>query len=84
MIDAVSGFAPMEWQSMVGPQLVYRPGGKDLSTTDVAAMNDIIFRLLDEYSEGRMTPEKITPRHVTMIKNEYSYNHPSQMSKFNI
>ena len=27
MIEPSSGFAPMEWQSFVGPVLIWRPGG---------------------------------------------------------
>ena len=66
MIDLVTGFAPPEWQSKVGPMIMYRPDATDLTTADVACMNDFVNVLLDKYSEGTVVPNRdITPARYT-------------------
>jgi hypothetical protein len=52
MIDPVSGFAPASWQSYVGPVLVFRPGGLDLSADDMDVINTFLDRLLDMFGDG--------------------------------
>ena len=52
MIDPRSGFAPPEWQSYVGPVLVYRPGGFEYSYDDVNVTNDFVSALFDQYPDG--------------------------------
>lgn len=51
MIEPHNGFAPHQWQNNVGPVLVYRPGGLDLSYHDMVCVNTYFFEILDEYSE---------------------------------
>lgn len=52
MIEPSSGFAPPEWQSYVGPVLVYRPGGLDFSSDDNNVTNEFLGALLDMYGDG--------------------------------
>lgn len=52
MIEPHTGFAPYEWMDDVGPVLVYRPGGLDLSWDDMVVINTYIYDLIDQYSEG--------------------------------
>ena len=52
MIEPSSGFAPPEWQSYVGPVLVYRPGGLDFSSDDNDVTNEFLGNLLDKYGDG--------------------------------
>jgi len=47
MIDPHNGFAPWEWQSNVGPVLVFRPGGLDLSYDDMIAINSYFYHIID-------------------------------------
>ncbi|KAK3275625.1 hypothetical protein CYMTET_16256 [Cymbomonas tetramitiformis] len=51
MIEPVSGLAPPEWQSYVGPVLVFRPGGLDLSVADVDLIMDWLDWLLELYPD---------------------------------
>jgi hypothetical protein len=46
------GFAPMSWQAWVGPAVVYRADGGDLTEGDVYVLWDLVMRLADMYSEG--------------------------------
>ena len=54
MIEAASGFAPPQWQSNVGPVLVYRPGGLNLGYHDMWAIHSFLSKLLDRYGDGEM------------------------------
>jgi hypothetical protein len=57
MVAPVSGFAPPEWQSYVGPVHVWRPGGEHLSIRDVDVLYDYIYgTLMDLYSERALKP----------------------------
>ena len=62
-IHPVSGFAPMSWQSWVGPVVVYRADGGDLTKDDVSVLWDFVSRLIDRYGDG---PGAVVPkRHIT-------------------
>jgi hypothetical protein len=58
MVDPVTGFAPPEWQSYVGPVHVWRPGGgENLTVRDVDVLYDYIYgTLMDLYSERALKP----------------------------
>mmetsp|Transcript_65972 Transcript_65972/g.136604 ORF Transcript_65972/g.136604 Transcript_65972/m.136604 type:complete len:257 (-) Transcript_65972:214-984(-) len=62
LIDPRSGFAPDEWQSFVGPVVVWRPEG-DVSSDDVSLLNDFVSDLLNgPYCEGTLEPDRdLTP-----------------------
>lgn len=62
MIEPVSGFAPPDWQSHVGPVVVWRPDGA-VSSDDMALLNDFLSGLLEgPYGEGTVDPDKdLTP-----------------------
>lgn len=51
MINPMSGFAPYEWQTYVGPVLVYRPGGLDLNFYDMVCINTYFYEIIDSYAE---------------------------------
>ena len=57
MIDPVTGFAPKKWQSNVGPVLVYRPEGLDLTADDMDVTNTFLNDLLDEFGDGDFDPK---------------------------
>ena len=42
-----SGFAPSEWQSNIGPVVVWRPGDHSVSADDMSLFNDFLSALLD-------------------------------------
>lgn len=73
MIEPNSGFAPAEWQSGVGPVLVYRPSGKIFSADDMDATNEFLSSLLDAYGDG---PE-FNPR--TWINPDFFRNFVQQL-----
>ena len=62
MIDTVYGMAPMEWQTGVGPVLIYRPGGLNFNDSDMDIVGDYLGHLLDcfgddlEHAYRMMTP----------------------------
>lgn len=59
MINPNDGFAPMDWQSYVGPVLVYRPGGLDCNVDDMTVVNDYLNELLDVFAdEGQKETRK--------------------------
>ena len=58
MIDLVSGFAPSQWQGNIGPVVVWREDGGDVSSDDMCLLNDYLDGLLDQYSEG---PGSVVP-----------------------
>ena len=73
MIEPVSGFAPMEWQDMVGPVLVYRPGGLKLDSNDVNLLIDWFSCLLENYPEDDFDyREWLTPYAFQRFKNTYA------------
>jgi len=50
MINPNNGFAPLKWQSYVGPVYVFRPNGSaDVSCDDMDATNEFLSSLLDMY-----------------------------------
>ena len=62
MIDADSGFAPPNWQSNIGPVVLWRENGSPVSQDDMCLLNDFLNLLLDMYPEGSAEPdEDITP-----------------------
>lgn len=62
MIDPKSGFAPLEWQSYVGPVVAYRDDGEDFSCQDMSMLNNYLSALLDRYPEGNVTGRDLTPQ----------------------
>ena len=56
LIDTVTGFAPLEWQSNLGPLLVLRPQNGEtanhFNSFDVEIVWDFINIILDEFGEG--------------------------------
>lgn len=63
MIDCATGVAPKEWQSHVGPVVVWRPdGAAAVSADDVTLLNEFLSHLLDEFADGNVSPDRdITP-----------------------
>lgn len=59
-IDPESGFAPHQWQSGVGPCVIWRPDG-DVSSCDMCLFNDFLSDLLDKYERGVEPSRDITP-----------------------
>ena len=60
MINPSSGFAPMQWQSHVGPVIVWRRDGA-VSADDMTLLNDFLCNLMDQYADGAVTPADLTP-----------------------
>jgi hypothetical protein len=60
MIEPRSGFAPIPWMDNIGPVVVWREDGGDLSANDMCLLNDFLSGLLDQYSEG---PGAVDPNH---------------------
>jgi len=60
MIDPITGFAPYQWQTKVGPVLVYRPDGLDLNFYDMVCVNTYFFEIIDLYARepGTYDPMK--------------------------
>ena len=80
MIDPRSGLAPPEWQRSVGPVVLFRPDGKDISIKQVCCMHGFLDRLLDEFSEvapgellERMTLQQYT-RFSTFFNEQHDEN----------
>jgi hypothetical protein len=55
MIDPVSGFAPAQWQSEVGPCTVVRWDGGDYTAEDHSYLHDYLSMLLDMWGDGTPT-----------------------------
>jgi hypothetical protein len=76
MIDPVSGFAPPKWLSFVGPVLVYRPKGLDLSFHDMLVIHDFLSDLMNYYGDGpdfepqTMLNLESFHEHVSLFKDE--------------
>lgn len=60
MIDPLSGFAPAKWQARVGPVVLFRPGGMDISKKEVCCMHGFLDQLLDDFCE--VAPKELTER----------------------
>ena len=58
MIDLMGGFAPSQWQSNIGPVVVWREDGRDVSCDDMCLLNDYLDGLLDKFGEG---PGSVVP-----------------------
>ena len=58
MIDPITGFAPLEWQSRVGNVLVARADGKALETNTLGAITDYISDILDAFGNGVAAAQK--------------------------
>ena len=52
MIDPTTGFAPAEWQSVVGNALVAKADGESLETDTLGAITDYISDILDAFGNG--------------------------------
>lgn len=52
MIEPVSGFAPPDWQDYVGPTIMYKADGSNLTEDDVMVLNDCVSTMLDRYADG--------------------------------
>ena len=52
MIEPSSGFAPPAWQDNVGPTIMYKADGTDLTEDDVCVLNDCVSTMLNQYAEG--------------------------------
>lgn len=62
MLELRSGFAPMSWQSYVGPAVVWRESGAPFSSDDMILLDQFISDLLERYSEQEVSPRRdITP-----------------------
>lgn len=63
MVELHNGFAPPNWQSYVGPVVVWRDGTcASVSTDDMCLLNDYLSNLMDQYSYGDVCPDRdITP-----------------------
>lgn len=64
MIEPNSGFAPLEWQSLVGPVLVYRDDNGAFNSDDMLMLNEYLTWQLDNYADGpgTVTPQDLTPQ----------------------
>ena len=60
MIDPVSGFDPNGLQALVGPVVVWRPGGEDFSTDDACLVLGFVENLLAGY-RGVRVHRDVTP-----------------------
>eukprot|EP00656_Telonema_subtile_P043623 TRINITY_DN49972_c0_g1_i1.p1 TRINITY_DN49972_c0_g1~~TRINITY_DN49972_c0_g1_i1.p1 ORF type:complete len:256 (-),score=67.09 TRINITY_DN49972_c0_g1_i1:31-798(-) len=66
------GFAPAEWQSYVGPVLVYREDEQAFNSDDMLIVNDYLSCLLDEFGDGEVgeiTAEAFQGFKVRQLKN---------------
>ena len=78
-IEPAGGMAPMLWQSWIGPVVVYRADGGDLTDDDVSVLADCVSTLIDEYGEGpgAVVPERdITPQTMDNAIEMERLNHP--------
>ena len=79
MINLQTGLAPAEWQSHVGPVVVWREQDSgDVSMDDMCLLNDFLDGLLDRYSDGDVSPDiDITPAAWESAKKEILSNMPN-------
>ena len=62
MVDPITGFAPMEWQSFVGPAMVWRASGLPFSADDAYLVHEYLSTLMHKYGSGRVKLHRdITP-----------------------
>ena len=77
VVDAVNGFAPPAWQAQVGPVVLFRPDGADLSIKEACCMQDFLDRLLDRF--GDVEPggllDQMTPQHFERFQTEFNEVH---------
>lgn len=52
MIDPGHGFAPPEWQSVIGGSLVARADKRSLDVQTLAAITDHVSDIMDAYGDG--------------------------------
>lgn len=77
LIDPTSGFAPIAWQSAVGPVVLFRPGGAAISIKQVCCMESFLDRLLDVFSDvapGALL-ERMTPLHFGRFAASFNAEH---------
>ena len=73
MIEPQSGFAPAQWQSWVGPVLIYRPGGLDFGNDDIDVLTEWVSTLLDYYPEPDFDyTEWLTPGRFQQFKTAWT------------
>ena len=88
MIGLQSGLAPAEWQSHVGPVVVWRDQDSNgngaaaatlaVSMDDMCLLNDFLDSLLDQYSDGDVSPDvDITPAAWETAKKRILPNMPN-------
>jgi hypothetical protein len=88
MIGLQSGLAPAEWQSHVGPVIVWRDQDSSgtsaaaatlaVSMDDMCLLNDFLESLLDRYSDGDVSPDvDITPAAWETAKKRILPNMPN-------
>jgi len=53
--DIERGFAPVEWQQNVGPVLVFRTDGVDMTPSDLYDEADLVCKVLDRFGDGDAT-----------------------------
>ena len=75
-IDPATGFAGFEWQSFVGSVMIYRPGGEDISRTDLFILIDAVAGILDKFGDdGPFNyAEFITPKLLAGYKTSHVEN----------
>jgi len=61
MVDPISGLAPVQWQTDVGPVVMWRQDGGSLSADDAGLLQSFISDLLAMYP-GVKVSETITPQ----------------------
>jgi hypothetical protein len=79
MINLQTGLAPAEWQSHVGPVVIWREQDSgDVSMDDMCLLNDFLDGLLDRYSDGDVSPDiDITPAAWESARKEIISNMPN-------
>ena len=51
-VDLETGFAPQEWQSNVGPVVVARTDGTNMSEADLDRAINLVSKLMDKFGSG--------------------------------
>ena len=63
MADPGHGIAPMEWQSFVGPVLIFRPGGLNFNVDDMDIVSEYFCHLMDCFGNGPQVAHRLmTPK----------------------
>lgn len=66
-IKPTHGYAPVAWALYLGPCIVYRADGRDLTVDDLDSLDSFMKTLLDKYSDRCVAPERdLTPAALDM------------------